>query len=117
MWWKFVWEGEEEGREKILEILEEDGRGEGWMKRLQKMRGEGKGEGRQGMNRRWTCVRGRERSEREGESRGELFGGDVRVGEDVRERSAAVACGDSVRRRRAAVACDDRAWGSWRIML
>lgn len=33
-------EGREGGREKILEILEEDGRGEGWMKRLQKMRGE-----------------------------------------------------------------------------
>lgn len=38
--------GEEEGgRKRILEILDEDGRGEGWMKRLLRERGE-RGEGR-----------------------------------------------------------------------
>jgi len=64
-------EGEEVGRERILEILDENGRGEMWMKRLQRRRGEGgrdegRGEGRQGTNGRWTGVRGRER-ERERE--------------------------------------------------
>jgi len=39
-----MYEGEEGGRDKILEILE-DGRGEGWMKKLQRRRG-GKGRGR-----------------------------------------------------------------------
>jgi len=38
-------EEEEGGRDKILEILEDDGRGEGWMKRLQKRREEGRGKG------------------------------------------------------------------------
>jgi len=63
-------EGEEGGRDKILEILEEDGRGDGWMKKLQGRRGEkgrgGEGGKSQGTNRRWTSVRGRERgNERE----------------------------------------------------
>lgn len=35
------------GRERILEILDEDGRGEEWMKKLQRRRGE-EGEGRRG---------------------------------------------------------------------
>lgn len=35
------------GREKILEILDEDGRGEGWMRRLQERRRE-EGGGRVG---------------------------------------------------------------------
>jgi hypothetical protein len=36
-------EGEEGGKEKILEILEDDGRGKEWMRRLQRRREEGDG--------------------------------------------------------------------------
>ena len=40
-------EGEGDGRERILEILEDDGRGERWMKRLQERREERETNGRQ----------------------------------------------------------------------
>ena len=40
-------EGEGDGRERILEILEDDGRGERWMRRLQERREERETNGRQ----------------------------------------------------------------------